>query len=526
MEMLQKQLADLPKRVMTLSGKGRFALFGGIAVAIALAVAVPVLSNAEAYQYAFTNLTSEDSGEASAILKTAQIPFRLEAGGTALSVPAAKVHEARLLLATAGLPRGGGTGFELFDRGDLGVSEFTQKVNLRRATEGELARSIGRLAGVRSARVHLTLAEKGLFRDDSRAASAAVVLNLQPGRTLDERELAGVRHLVASAVPGLAPNSVTIVDGRGSVLAAESTWGEEVGSYQRKLERDLEQRIVGILEPAVGVGEVVARVTASVDSSEVNTLSDVVDPEATVLRNERTVAQNQNQDSTGRSGIAGAAANQPLTPQASGSPGGNKSSSSSQEETRNYEISKTTTKTVTRTPRLQRISVAILVDGVGGKPRDDAEVARLGVLARSAVGINSARGDVFSISSAVFSRSTEEASVAAPPSNTIPKTYLYGAAGLGALVILVLGVLLARRGRAEAVDTTLLRPGAKVAELENPPAEPKATEQPKLEEPAPAPVDPALAFRDRARELAKADPVRAAHLLRAWIASDGEVARG
>src|ERR671939_490158 len=123
---------------------------------------------------------------AAAKLKVAGVPFRLEAGGTALAVPAAKVYDVRLLLAAAGLPRGGGVGFELFDKGDLGVSEFTQKVNLRRATEGELARTISRLASVRSARVHVSLAEKGLFRDDDRKASAAVVVNLQPGRALDD----------------------------------------------------------------------------------------------------------------------------------------------------------------------------------------------------------------------------------------------------------------------------------------------------------------------------------------------------
>src|SRR5918912_572517 len=121
---------------------------------------------------------------AAAKLKVAGVPFRLEAGGTALAVPAAKVYDVRLLLAAAGLPRGGGVGFELFDRGDLGVSEFTQKVNLRRATEGELARTIGHLKAVRSARVHLTLPERTLYREEDRKSSAAVVVNLQPGRVM------------------------------------------------------------------------------------------------------------------------------------------------------------------------------------------------------------------------------------------------------------------------------------------------------------------------------------------------------
>ena len=140
-----------------------------------------------AWEYAFTNLTAEDSSEAAAQMKAANIPFKLDAGGAALSVPASKVYDARLMLAAQGLPRGGGVGFEIFDRGDLGVSEFTQRINLRRAIEGELSRTIGHFAAVRSARVHVTMPEKGLYRDEDRKAAAGVALTLQPGRTLNDR---------------------------------------------------------------------------------------------------------------------------------------------------------------------------------------------------------------------------------------------------------------------------------------------------------------------------------------------------
>src|SRR5512147_734375 len=212
MEPLLKQLRELPSR---LPASVKILVLLALAGLVAAGVVFQAAS-AEAYQYAFTNLTAEDGSEAAATLKTAGIPFRMEAGGSALAVPAGKVYDARLLLAAQGIPRGGGVGFELFDRGDLGVSEFTQRVNLRRAIEGELARTIGRLASVRSARVHVTMPEKSLFRDEDRKASAAVVLALQPGRTLDDRELAGIRHLVASAVPGLSPSAVTLVDGKGN----------------------------------------------------------------------------------------------------------------------------------------------------------------------------------------------------------------------------------------------------------------------------------------------------------------------
>ena len=236
MEPLVNQLKSLPQKIGTLPGPLKAVVLAGVAGVVIAVVALSMAANGgETFQYAFTNLSAEDSAEAAAALKAANVPFRLEASGAALAVPASKVHDARLLLAAAGLPRGGGVGFELFDRGDLGLSEFTQKVNLRRATEGELARTIGRLAAVRSARVHLSMGEKGLYRDDDRKPSAAVVVNLQPGRTLADKELAGVRHLVSAAVPGLLHEQVTIVDGRGSVLAADGGIGQAAGKQQREL---------------------------------------------------------------------------------------------------------------------------------------------------------------------------------------------------------------------------------------------------------------------------------------------------
>src|SRR4051812_33852847 len=265
MEPLFRTLKELPLRFKALPGGARAAILGGLMIAVLIGVGTSILSSGTSYQYAFTNLTPEDSTEAAAALKAANIAFRVEANGSALAVPASQVHEARLLLAAAGLPRGGGVGFELFDRGDLGASEFTQRVNLRRATEGELARTIGRLSAVRSARVHLTLPERGLFRDEDRKPSAAVVLNLQPGRTMNDKELAGIRHLVASAVAGLDSNTVSVLDGRGTVLSGDHSETARLASQQREVESALEQRIVQLLEPAVGAGAVVAKVTATLD---------------------------------------------------------------------------------------------------------------------------------------------------------------------------------------------------------------------------------------------------------------------
>lgn len=525
MEPLLNQLRELPKALAALPAGIKFVALVAALAAIGLGV-FNAVQGAEAYQYAFTNLTPEDSAEAAATLKTAGVPFRLEAGGSALAVPAAKVYDARLLLAGAGLPRGGGVGFEIFDRGDLGVSEFTQKVNLRRATEGELARTISRLAQVRTARVHLTMPEKGLFRDQDKGASAAVVVNLQPGRTLGDREIAGIRHLVSAAVPGLSSEAVTVVDGKGEVLTAEGGWGQALG-FQKKLEHDLERRVVDLLEQAVGPGAVVARITAAVDAAEVQTNAEIVDPDATALRSERRVAQSQQGAAPGAAGgVAGAAANQPLAPAAAATATAARGSSSTMEDQiRNFDVSRTTTTTVARVPRLQRISVAVLVDGVNGQPRPQAELDKLGELARRAVGFDQARGDEFDITSAPFTRSEEPAAEAAPAAPAARPWWIWAAVGGGVLLLALVGLLaLRRRPAPQVADLGLLTPGASVAQIEAALAR-EAELAPSGLPPRPALMDPATALRDRARELASKDPTRAAHILKAWLQQEHAAAQ-
>ena len=525
MEPLLKELRALPARFRQMPATVRIATAAILALVVFLVVYQSTAGQRDAYQYAFTNLGTEDGGEIAIQLKGAGIPYRLEAGGTALAVPADKVYDARLLLAAAGLPRGAGVGFELFDRGDIGVSEFTQRVNLRRAIEGELARTIGNLSEVRSARVHVSLAERGLYRDEDRRSSASVVLNLRPGRSVGERELAGIRHLVAAAVPGLVTDTVTVVDGRGTVLGGQESWG--ISLQQRELERDLEQRLVGLLEPAVGVGAVVARATVVLDASQVDTTSEVYDPESPVIRSERTVTQTQAQTTPTPGGIAGAAANQP--PEAGQQLAQNNagSSSNTEDETRNYEVSKTVTRKADRAPRLQRLSVALLIDGVDGQPRSAEEVARLGELAKSAVGFDPLRGDQLDISSVVFTRSTDE--IERPPAaewTEVPAPHWIAIAALLALALIAGAVIALRRRRGTSVLLPPIRPGITLGELEalEEGSDQAQTKTDPLGVPyaPPALLDPERMLRDRARELASRDPARAAHLLRAWITNESE----
>ncbi|HEX4381972.1 MAG TPA: flagellar basal-body MS-ring/collar protein FliF, partial [Myxococcales bacterium] len=476
------------------------------------------------YQYAFTNLTAEDSGEAAAALKVAGLPYRLEAGGAALAVPADKVYEARLLLASLGLPRGGGVpGNELFDHGDIGISEFTQKVNLRRALEGELARTISHLGPVRSARVHLTIGEKGLYRDDDKQASAAVVVNLQPGHVLDEKEIEGIRHLVSSAVTGLTLGQVSVMDGSGKVLAAEAD--KSANAEAKPMEKELETRIVALLEPVVGRGAVIAKVTATMDETEVRSQAETYDPDGAVLRSEHKSGQSSGsgpvgaQATTTAEGVAGAAANQATSTATSV---GVRAGSNTQDESKNYELSRTTTSTVQRGTRLAHISVAILLDAPEGKPRTDAEVAKLGELAKRAIGFDATRGDAFQIDSATFQRAPVDGAQPAAPVAAVAanKTLLYGAGAAGLVVLGVVVAVFARRRKRPQPDAEMLaalRPGAHVAEIEATLAgNAQLVKQPARVD------DPVIQLHARARELALQDPTRAAHLLRAWIHADTE----
>jgi flagellar M-ring protein FliF len=247
-----------------------------------------------------------------------------------------------------------------------------------------------------------------------------------------------------------------------------------------------------------------------------------------VLRNERKVLQNQSQDSSSTRGVAGAAGNIP--PQQAAQPtSGSRGNSSLEDETRNYEIGKTVTKTTSRSPRLKRLSVAILLDGVDAKPRSTEEVTRLGELAKKAVGFDETRGDQFEISSVAFSRSTDKAAAEAAAAFAFQPWHYAAAAGAALLLLGIPTFLVLRRrkkGKEPEVQLAeILRPGAKVGDLlaGNVPELKQSPAQPQLPLPPP---DPALSLQERARQLAQKDPVRAAHLLRAWMAADIEAQQG
>lgn len=521
MEPLIAQLRALPAKLAALPGRTRSLVLLGGAGVLAVALGVAALSGvSDRYEYAFTGLTADDSAAAVGQLRGAGIPFKVEAGGEALSVPSDRVYDARILLASVGIPKSGGVGFELFDRGEIGVSEFTQRVNLQRAIEGELSRTIASLNAVRSARVHVTMPRRGLFIEDDQPSTASVMLGMEQARVLSERELAGIRHLVTSAVPGLALDKVTIVDQTGALLGGQN---QSATQAQLKMERELEARIVSILEPMAGPDAVVAKVTASLDTKVVETQKQEVDPGATAVKSERLRDQKRTSRGGIRGAVAGAAANQVRQPANDGSTAANEDQSSNNEQDREFDVSRTVTHEKTQEPRLQKLSIAVLIRESADKPIPKEGLDVMSELAKKAVGYDEDRGDQIQLSAAPFLLPALEtgAEAEAKKPDELPLA-AWALIGTGVLAVVGAG-LFATRSR----KTRLLLEAQQQAELEA--AEARAALE-ALEAPAESEedegqelavsIDEEDQLRERARQLVMADPQRARLLLKAWLGTD------
>jgi flagellar M-ring protein FliF len=334
---------------------------------------------------------------------------------------------------------------------------------------------------------------------------------------MHERELAGVRHLVASAVPGLDADSVTVMDQKGSVLSGDHSQAGKLVAQEREIEGALEQRIVDVLEPSVGHGAVVARVTANLDTTETETTQDSYDPDTATVRSERKTTESVSSDGSNGTGVTGAAANQPLAATAGGSAGATRAQTSREDETRNYEIAKKVTRTVAHGPRIVRLSAAVVVDGVGGKPRPPEEVRRLAELAKRAMGFEIQRGDIIEISSAPFAK-IEEADIKAPIWERAEYWRLGKLLGWGALAVVGL-LFFVRLLRRTSSAMAMLKPGMRVGDVD------MGMMTGSGESWRMVSGDNSAALRERARELGKTDPGKAAHLLKAWVNSDSDATR-
>lgn len=414
-------------------GPVRLALLGATAIGTLLVfIYITAQFSNEQMTTLFSDVSSSDGGAIVQKLEQMNIPYRASADGTRISVPDGQVGRVRLLLAEEGLPSGGGVGYEIFNKPEsFGSTSFLQNVNQQRALEGELARTIRNIGGIREARVQLVLPRRELFSREANQSRASVFVKAAGG-SLDREQIRAIQHLVSAAVPQLEPSRVAIVDAQGRLLASglgQTSVSEAQSTAEEQrlaVEQRLSQRVEEILGATVGYGKVRAQVTAELDMESVTTQSETYDPEGQVARSSQSVTDEKEETSEGGSGgdnnvtvaanLPGGAANPATTAATPAAPASPTSKASRTEETTNFEISKKV-QNQTRLPgSIKRISVAVVVDGTyktegEGKeakevytPRTPDELEKFATLVRSTVGFDADRGDLVEVQNMQFTK--------------------------------------------------------------------------------------------------------------------------
>ena len=527
---------------------GKNPLFVGVAIAMLVAViaAGVMWGQTPDYKVLYANLSDKDGGAILAQLSQMNIPYKNAESGGAILVPAGQVHEARLKLASQGLPRGSTVGFELLENQRFGVTQFQEQVNFQRGLEGELAKSIQSLSSVASARVHLALPKQSAFLREQQKPSASVILNLHAGRTLDRAQVAGILHLVSSSVPDLPMKNVSVLDQQGALLSAlpDSTTGSgldpEKLNYVQQLEQSYIRRVLDLLEPIVGRSNVRAQITADVDFAQFEQTAETFKPnvgEASV----RSMAVNEanNGSATGAQGVPGALTNQPPANATAPLQGGSSSptqpantaannpaaANSKREQTTNYEVDKTIRVEKRPVGAIKRLSAAVVVnnkrvvdaDGkVTMQALSETDLAKISSLVREAVGFTQSRGDSLNVVNVPFNVDEKTVEPEVPlwkqPENiSLVKEMGKGLALILAALVVVFGVVrpaiksLQQRsasipaigGDSEYGAAAVYSPGRSAA------------------------LASGAAQLADVRQLAKQNPATVANVVRAWVGKDG-----
>lgn len=531
----------------------------GAALAIAAIVALVLWSRAPDYRVLYSNLSDRDGGAIIAALQQANVPYKFADAGGAILVPANQVHETRLKLAAMGLPKGGSVGFELMDNQKFGISQFAEQVNYQRALEGELQRTVESINAVRAARVHLAIPKPSVFVRDREAPSASVLVDLYPGRVLDEGQVLAVTRMVSSSVPDMPAKNVTIVDQDGNLLTqTASATGLDASQlkYVQQIERNTQKRIDAILAPIFGAGNARSQVSADVDFSKIEQTSESYGPNGTpqqsAIRSQQTSSSTELAQS-GASGVPGALSNTPPQPASApivasnGQPAGPAATpvSDRKDSTTNYELDKTVRHVEQSMGTIKRLSVAVVVNyqpstdakgRVTMQPLAADKLAQVQQLVKDAMGYDEKRGDSVNVVNSAFS-------AAADPFANLPWWRQPDMIELGKDITKWLGVAAA----AAALYFMFVRPALRRAFP--PPAEPAAAAVPALDGPddvlaldgLPSPDKKQLAEEDEehpallafenernryernldyARTIARQDPKIVATVVKNWVSDE------
>ncbi len=539
------QDAGFGDRLSALPAKAKFSMALGIAALVAVVLAMTMWSSQGDYKVLYANLSDKDGGAIIAQLSQMNIPYRHADGGSAILVPAGKVHDARLKLATAGLPKGSVVGYELMDGARFGQTQFQERLTFQRGLEGELTRSINAMAAVQNSRVHLALPNQNGFFREQQKPSASVMLSLHPGRTLDRAQIAGIVHLVASSVPEMTPKAVSVLDQTGALLSGAADGAGSVGldaqqlQYVNQIETGYSKRIMELLEPVVGRENLRATVTAEVDFSQSEATSEEFKPNQGDLAQVAIRSQQTNEQggstTAGATGIPGAASNQPQQPATApitGAAGalqiaqtGAGGSSTRREAVTNYEVDKTVRVTRNATGTVKRLNAAVVVNhksnaDAKGKttvtPLTKEELEKLESLVKESIGYKTDRGDSVKVINAPF-KVEQHAQVEVPlwKQPEVIDILRAAAVPLGlAIVGLVVFFGLVRPALKAALAPATIAAGsnlnAVVADAE-PLPEPvvQMLEAPK-----------ANAQLEQARLLAKDNPAAVAGIVRGWVSGE------
>ncbi|MFZ5776053.1 MAG: flagellar basal-body MS-ring/collar protein FliF [Thermodesulfobacteriota bacterium] len=488
----------------------------------------------EEYKVLFSGLTQEDAAEVVNKLKEQRSPYQLSENGTAILVPAAQVYETRLALAGEGLPRGGGVGFEIFNQTSLGQTDFVQRLNYQRALQGELARTIRSFQQVLEARVHLATPKESVFIEDEKPPTASISVKLRGREKLSQQQIQSIVNLVASAVPGLTTENITLVDTSGRLLFRKQAEGEGVLTgtqleYQMKIEDTLRQKVETMLEEVVGTNRARARVTAEIDFAKVERTEESFDPEAQVVRSEQLLSENDQRPGAKPQGIPGVKGELATFAEA-GEESATGSGYTRNNVTRNYEISKQVKHVQEKGGTVKRLSVAVMVDGTYEKaadkdgatslkyqPRTPEEMRNLDKLVKNAIGFSEERGDQVEVASMPFALSSAQE----PEQSALDKWRSMSEGFMMPLVILLAVVLVIffvvkpflRILAAKQIEAHQVASMAEHAAGHGP----RLMGEEGVEDEDLALAPRGLTDQERIYRLAQSDPDRAADLVRRWL---------